>query len=116
MQRVGGKRDQQSRFTLQAEDCWARARAVILIMKIKRAAAEGTGTQFIRRVIQKHDDGNAANSQMIEFKLLGVAILVTNKKIALLIAKKLGLLTIRQLLLEMNLQRRLLLQQQMVDP
>jgi len=81
MKNVRLERDEQSGLTHQRE-CRR------LIVKGERATGE--------RVIQKHDDRYAPDSQMIEVALMRVAVLVTNEEVAYFITQKLRRLAVCQ--------------------
>ena len=68
-----------------------------LIVKIQRAAGE--------RIIQKYDERNPPDSQVIEIELMRVAVLVTNKEVAFFITQKLGTLALCQTRTKVVFQR-----------
>ena len=70
-----------------------RARFVV---KAQRASGE--------RIIQKHDDGDPPDPQMIEIELRGIAVLMTNKKVAWFITQKLRPLAIGETVSEVFFQ------------
>lgn len=88
--RVCRESDKQSGFACQRKGAG-------LIVKVQRATTE--------LITQKHNDRDTADAQMVEIDLLSVAVLMTNEKVARLIAQKLRALAISEALTKVCFQR-----------
>jgi hypothetical protein len=110
VKRLGSERDQHPSFAMQSKTVWT-----VGFGKVQRTATKAFRLWFTGEVIQKDDDRYSSYSQVIEVELMGVAILVANEKVTVLITQKLRPLTIVQSQMKVLFQGCFLLQQALVN-
>ena len=93
---VGRERDKQARLTEQRRRSRTTWRSVVVLVQVQRASAVAILLWLRRIIIEKHDQRDATNTQMIELELVGVAVLMPHEEIAWFVTQKLWLLAVGQ--------------------